>query len=115
MTIGLIVLPVQRPAMAAIIDTGTAIELAERGQQIERINAYLAEDSVRDALIGLGVSPEDASARVATLTAAELEMLESQLETLPAGGTGIIEVVGIVAVVLIILELLNVTNFFTEF
>lgn len=114
-TIGLAILPVQQPAMAAIIDTGTAIELAERGQQIDRINAYLAQDSVREALIHLGVAPEDASARVSTLTTAELELLESQLESLPAGGTGVVEVVGIVAIVLIVLELLNVTNFFTEF
>ena len=114
-TIGLAMLPVQGPAMAAIIDTGTAIEVAERGQQIERINRYLAQDSVREALIGFGVTPEDASARVDTLTSAELAELESRLETLPAGGTGVVEVVGIVAIVLIVLELLHVTNFFTEF
>ncbi len=63
----------------------------------------------------LGVDPVDASARVDSLTAAELHLLESRLADLPAGGTGVIEVVGIVAIVLIVLELLNVTNFFTEF
>ena len=53
--------------------------------------------------------------RVAALTDSELLTLEQELEQLPAGGTGFVEVIGIVAIVLIVLELLNVTNFFSEF
>ena len=66
-------------------------------------------------MIKLGVDPADASARVKSLTTAELQTLEEDLAELPAGGVGVVEVVGIVAIVLIVLELLNVTNFFTEF
>jgi hypothetical protein len=65
--------------------------------------------------VTLGVDPVDASARVDSLTTEELHLLESRLADLPAGGTGVVEVIGIVAIVLIVLELLNVTNFFTEF
>ncbi len=89
--------------------------MAERQDQIDRINDVLARDSVREILIKLGVDPLDASARVQSLTAEELQTLEQHLAELPAGSAGVVEVVGIVAIVLIVLELLNVTNFFTEF
>ncbi len=108
-------LPVLQTAQAAIIQTDAAIEMIERQHQIDRINDVLARDSVREILIKAGVDPLDASARVQSLTAEELQTLEQKLGELPAGGTGVIEVVGIVAIVLIVLELLNVTNFFTEF
>jgi hypothetical protein len=108
-------LPALQTAQAAIIQTDTAIEITERQHQINRINDVLARDSIQQLLIKLGVDPADASARVKSLTTAELQALEENLAELPAGGVGVVEVVGIVAIVLIVLELLNVTNFFTEF
>lgn len=115
MTLCLAVLPVAQSAQAAIITTDQAIEISERGRQIDRINEMLAREAVQDVLVKFGVDPADASARVDALTADELEVLETKLAELPAGGVGFVEVVGIVAIVLIVLELLNVTNFFSEF
>lgn len=115
LAICIVTLPMMQTAQAAIIDTDTAIELAERSQQIDRVNEILARESVQSVMIKLGVDPADASARVASLTNDELQMLEENLAELPAGGVGVVEVVGIVAIVLIVLELLNVTNFFSEF
>ncbi len=111
----LTMLPVLQTASAAIIQTETAIEITERQHQIDRVNDVLARDTVQRVLIRLGVDPDDASARVQSLTSAELQTLEQQLAELPAGGVGLIEVVGIVAIVLLVLELLDVTNFFSEF
>ena len=115
MTICLVSLPMAQSAQAAIITTDQAIELSDRTEQIARINEALARESVQKVLVTLGVDPVHASARVESLTAEELRVLEGQLAELPAGGVGVVEVVGIVAIVLIVLELLNVTNFFTEF
>lgn len=115
LTICLVSLPMAQSAQAAIITTDQALELSDRTQQIARVNEVLARASVQEVLVSLGVDPLDASARVESLTAEELHVLESRLGDLPAGGTGVVEVVGIVAIVLIVLELLNVTNFFTEF
>jgi hypothetical protein len=111
----LTLLPVLQTADAAIIQTETAIEITDRQHQIDQINEMFARDAVQSILIKLGVDPLDASARVQSLTDAELQTLEQQLAELPAGGTGFVEVVGIVAIVLLVLELLNVTNFFSEF
>ena len=104
-----------QPAVAGIISTETAIELKNRQIQIDRINNVLAQENVRNMLVGMGVDPVYASARVDALTNEELQTLDQNLVHLPAGGVGFVEVVGIVAIVLIVLELLHVTNFFAEF
>ncbi len=107
--------PILQPARAAVIGTQAAINLQERADRIAHINTVLAREDVRSTLIDLGVSPEDAAARVETMTDAELQILAAQLGELPAGGIGIVEVLGIVAIVLVILELLDITNLFTRF
>jgi hypothetical protein len=114
LAICLSVLPVLQSANAAIVPTGAAIEIADRQQQIERIDAVLARENVQSLLVDLGVDPADASARVRALTDAELATLDDQLAELPAGGVGFVELVGIVAIVLIVLELLGVTNIFSK-
>lgn len=107
--------PLMQSARAGVIDTQAAIDLEERAGRVAHINTLLAREDVRSALIELGVSPDDATARVELMTDAELQMLEAKLDELPAGGTSLIGVVGIVAIVLVILELLDVTDLFTAF
>jgi len=106
--------PVPQVSQAAVIDTQTAIEFDGRADRIANINNMLARDEVRNALVDLGVSPDDATARVERMTDSELHLLELQLDQLPAGGS-FVGVVGIVAIVLVILELLHVTDLFTAF
>jgi hypothetical protein len=104
-----------QPAVAGMISTETAIELEYRQQKIDRINDVLVQENVQSMLIKMGVDPVHASQRVDALTNDELQMIHNNLDQMPAGGTGVVELVGIVAIVMIILELLHVTNFFSEF
>ena len=106
--------PVPQVSQAAVIGTQAAIEFDDRADRIANINSMLARDEVRNALVDLGVSPDDATARVEKMTDSELQLLELQLDQLPAGGS-FVGVVGIVAIVLVILELLHVTDLFTAF
>ncbi len=104
-----------QPVIAAVISTEAAIELETRQTRIDHINNILAQEDVRTMLVRMGVDPAHASARVEALTNEELQTLQQNLNELPVGGTGFVEVVGIVAIVIIILELLDVTNFFNQF
>ncbi len=104
-----------QPVVAAVISTEAAIELETRQTQIEHINSILAQEDVRNMLVRMGVDPDHASARVEALTNEELQVLQQNLNELPIGGVGFVEVVGIVAIVIILLELLDVTNFFNQF
>ncbi|NIR27919.1 MAG: PA2779 family protein [Gammaproteobacteria bacterium] len=101
-------------AQARIIGTESAIEAQQREQRIERVSALLAREDVRAQLVEMGVDPETAQERVASLTDSELRMLDQHIEKLPAGGSDVLIIVGAVFVVLLVLELIGVTNFFTS-
>ena len=99
-------------ASAAIIDTGAALDVETRNQQIELIQAQMAREDVQKAMMEMGVDPLEAQHRVASLSDHELIQLEQQLDTLPAGGDGLLAVIGVVFVVLLILEIVGVTDVF---
>lgn len=108
-------LAISQPASAAVIGTADAMKAAVRSEQLTSINAVLARADVRAALEAHGVTPEDAMARVATLSEDELMVLQQQFDQLPAGGADIFVVLGITFVVLLVLELTGVINIFSKF
>jgi uncharacterized protein DUF6627 len=101
-------------AHAEVIGTPTFSQTLTREARIDKINGFLAQDSVRNQMIGLGVDPRDAQARVAALTDSELQALDQRIDSMPAGGD-FLAVIGIVFIVLLILELTGVINIFKKF
>lgn len=79
--------------------------------QVDRIEAYLARQDVRDRLLQFGVSPDAVSARVQNLTPDEISRLSDSIDTGVAGGDAL-GLIGAVFLVLLILELVGVTNVF---
>jgi hypothetical protein len=113
LTLGLV-----QSAGAGVISTETAIEMQqiqERTARIERINSVLARDSVQSQMIRLGVQPDVAAARIASLSDSELQQLEARMDELPAGADSALTVLGIVLLVLLVLELVGVTDIFKSF
>jgi hypothetical protein len=102
-----------RSASAGVIGTGDYLAGAERAGQIAAVQAALARDDVRNALMRLGVEPAAASERVAGLSDRELAAVAGEIEELPAGGD-LLAVIGIVFIVLLILELTGVTDIFKK-
>jgi hypothetical protein len=100
------------PASAAVISTQQVMAIEARDAQISDLQARLAQDDVRQAMVELGVDPQQAHARVASLSDLELAQLEGQLDSLPAGGNGALALVGAVFVVLMILEFTGVIDIF---
>jgi hypothetical protein len=98
---------------AAVIDTQQAATMDFREQRLAGVNATLAREDVRKAMIGLGVDPVEAQQRVASLSDAELTRLEGQLQQLPAGGTAL-GLVGAVFLVLLLLEITGVVDIFKK-
>lgn len=98
---------------AAVIDTQDAVSLQARELRVNAARATLARAEVRDAMIQLGVDPQQAQARVASLSEAELTALEGQLQKLPAG-SGALAIVGAVFLVLLILEITGVVDIFKK-
>lgn len=112
LTANLVALGFVLSAGAGVIGTEAAIEMQERTARIERINSVLARDNVQSQMIRLGVDPDAAAARIASLSDSELQQLEARMDELPAGANGALEVLGIVLLVLLVLELVGVTDIF---
>ena len=106
-------LGIPRGVLGAPISTQTLIQLEERQARIDQIQSVFVREDVRNALIELGVSPEDASERVAALTDDELVILEQRMEHLPAGGSAL-AIIGGVFLVLLILELVGIIDIFKK-
>ena len=102
-------------AGAGVVSTEAAIEMQERTARIERVNEVLARDNVREQMIRLGVDPDTAVARIASLSDSELRQLETRMSELPAGADSALTVLGIVLLVLLVLELVGVTDVFKSF
>jgi hypothetical protein len=115
LAVNLVTLGFVQSAGAGVISTEAAIEMQEREARIERINSVLARDSVQSRMIRLGVDPDVASVRIASLSDSELQQLEARMDELPAGADGALTVLGIVLLVLLVLELVGVTDVFKSF
>jgi len=100
-------------ASAAVIGTGDALSMEARETRIADIDSALSRTDVQQAMVELGVDPQQAQQRVASLSDAELIQLEAQLDTLPAGG-GALALIGAVFLVLLILEITGVVDIFKK-
>ncbi len=113
-SIAMLSLSLPGAATAGMIGSAEWADAQQRAEQRATVDAFLERADVQQQLIDFGVAPEDAKARVAALSDAELAQLSLQIEQGPAGA-GVIGVIGVVFVVLVILELVGVTNIFNAF
>jgi len=96
------------PAQAGVVSTDSALASAER----DRIASVLERADVRAQLEAYGVRAADVKARVAALTDEEAAQLAGRLDSLPAGGDGIIGALLLIFVVVLITDILGLTKVF---
>jgi len=100
-------------ASAGTVGTSAMLQIEARQATVDQLQQAMLRDNVREALLTLGVTPEAAQQRIATLTDQELLALQQQIDSLPAGGS-LLAVIGVVFVILLILDLTGVTNVFSR-
>lgn len=98
------------PATAGIVGTEQMVQQQTRTHALNKVDNFLAEETVAEQLEAWGVAPELVKERMAALSDAELQELAANMKTDPAGG--VLVVIGVVFVVLVVLEILGVTNVF---
>ena len=97
------------PALAGIVSTEQSLAGADR----DRVAAMLERPEARERLQALGVSPEEARARVAALSDDEAARLAAEIDALPAGGSPDILVIAlIVFLVLLFTDIMGYTKIF---
>lgn len=97
---------------AALIGTEQAAVAVSPQQDRAKIAALLSRPEAQAQLEKLGISKSDAAARVAALTDAEARTLAQKVDTLPAGGDGIIGALLLIFIILLITDILGLTKVF---
>lgn len=97
---------------AAMIGTEQVHAAGNTEQNHAKIAAALARPDVAAQLEKMGVNPVDAQQRVAALSDAEAAKLAGQIDSLPAGGDGIIGALLLIFFVLLVTDILGLTKVF---
>ncbi|MGX5172861.1 PA2779 family protein [Aliikangiella sp. IMCC44653] len=99
-------------ASAGVVTSEEVLLQEQRDFTQQQIIAMIDSEEVQQQLISYGVSPEQAKARVASLTQQELVQLNQEINQMPAGA-GIVGTAVTVLIVLAILDILGVTDVFS--
>jgi hypothetical protein len=97
---------------AALIGTEQVVAAGAAQQERAKISVALNRPEVQAQLQELGISQSDAQARIAALTDAETASIAHQIDTLPAGGDGIIGALIFIFVLLLVTDILGLTKVF---
>ncbi len=98
-------------AQAQMISTDSAIQRSTATMDRAYLMGELQKDEIRDEMIRLGVSPDEAESRLAALSDAEVARLIRQAETDKAGAD-IVGTLGLIFLILLVTDLLCLTRLF---
>ena len=93
-------------ARAALVTTEQAIGQPEQASTRAMVRTFLSRDDIRRQMVEMGVDADEASARVDSLSDAELVEVAMQIEDMPAG-KGVGSIVVILLLLVLILLILN--------
>lgn len=97
---------------AAIISTEQVVSVAAAQQNRAKIAATFERADVQAELQKMGITTEEAQARVAALTDAETASIAHRVDSIPAGGDGIIGTLIFIFVLLLVTDILGLTKVF---
>jgi hypothetical protein len=97
---------------AAMISTEQVVTVAAAQQNRAKIAATFERPEVQAELQKMGISTEEAQARVAALTDAETVSIAHRVDSLPAGGDGIVGALIFIFVLLLVTDILGLTKVF---
>lgn len=118
MPLAAIMLAISMPmgaAQAALVGTDELVTVSDSEADRARVVAFVARDDVRAEMRRMGVNPDEAAARVAVLTDAEIARIAAQMDEMPAGQNAVGAIVGaivLIFLVLLITDLLGLTDIF---
>lgn len=102
-------------AQAALVSTDQVIDKSQVAADRARVAAFLAREDVRHGLLSMGVNPEEASARIAVMSDAEVQQMAARIDALPAGqgvAEALIGAALIIFLVLLVTDLMGITDVF---
>lgn len=98
-------------ATAGIVGTGAIVNAQQAKLERDQLRELLSRDDVRHQLVAMGVNPQQASERVASMTDSEVHALAGKMKQLPAGGD-ILGTAVFIFLVLLVTDILGYTDVF---
>ncbi len=103
-------------AQAALVSTDQIVRDGATQFDRDRITGLIMREDIQRQLRLQGVDPEEAAARIATLSDAEVSRIAARIDSMPAGQGVVESAVGallVVFIILLILDLAGVTDVFS--
>ena len=110
----LIAIPYQ-PLLAAMVPTEATIYQFKAQDARDHLKTLISRNDIKTALISQGIDPDEAKARVDSLSDSEVIEVADKIEQLPAGGGVFGAIIGaalIVFLVLLLTDILGYTDVF---
>ncbi len=98
-------------AQAAMVPTDQVIDQTSAANDRERVQSFLAREDVRQQMEALGVDSENAAARVAGLSDAEVQKIVNKLDEMPAGQDALGTILGVLVFILLVLLITDILCF----
>ena len=99
------------PAQAAMIGNEQIINQHSQGQTRDSLQQLLDQQSARQQLQSLGVSPDQIKSRIDSLTDSELARINRHVDTLDAGGS-VLGILLVIFIVFVITDVIGATDIF---
>ena len=102
-------------ARAALVGTEQLVSPSQAEADRARVVAFVARQDVREEMRRMGVSPDEAAARVAVMSDVEIAKVAARIDEAPAGQGAAGAIIGAIVTIFIILlitDLLGLTDVF---
>jgi hypothetical protein len=114
-TIMLLIAVPYQPLLAAMVPTEVTISQMKARDARDHLKTLISRNDIKKSLISRGIDPDEAKARVDSLSDSEVIEVADKIERLPAGGGvfgAVIAASVIVFLVLLITDILGYTDVF---
>lgn len=95
-------IPAMAVAAPAMMGTQKLIEKLDRAQAQNDVENFLKREDVKQALLDRGVSPDEVSSRLASLSESEMRQLAGQVHEARAGGDLLVTILLIVLIIFLV-------------
>jgi hypothetical protein len=92
-------IPALAAANSSMISTSSVVAQLDRGQTEAKLHDLFNRSDVQKAMVERGLSPDEVSSRLASLSEAELRQLSSQVEYAKAGGDILVAILIVVLII----------------
>lgn len=100
------------PTQAAMVGTDQIINPAPTHQARDHVKEFLSSEAAQQQLLELGVSPEEVTKRIDSLSDSELARINQGVDQLDAGGESILGILLIIFIVFVITDVIGATDIF---